>query len=70
VLAAELVASLRCLRMQSVHPAPLKSALAYLDERDGGIPDMHDRDLTSDLLLAEELVDELPAHVTPVGRTQ
>ncbi len=24
---------------------------------------MHDRDLTSDLLLAEELVDALPAHV-------
>jgi histidine ammonia-lyase len=70
VLAAELVASLRCLRMQSVHPPPLKSALAYLDERDGGIPDMHDRDLTSDLLLAEELVDELPAHVTPVQRTR
>jgi histidine ammonia-lyase len=68
VLAAELVASLRCLRMQGVHPPTLDSALAYLDERDGGIPDMHDRDLTSDLLLAEELVDCLPAHVGPVQR--
>lgn len=68
VLAAELVASLRCLRMQGVHPPTLDSALAYLDERDGGIPDMHDRDLTSDLLLAEELVDALPAHVGPVQR--
>ena len=68
VLAAELVASLRCLRMQGAHPPALVSALAYLDERDGGIPDMHDRDLTSDLLLAEELVDALPAHVRPVQR--
>jgi histidine ammonia-lyase len=68
VLAAELVASLRCLRMQGVHPPTLGSALAYLDERDGGVPDMHDRDLTSDLLLAEELVDALPAHVMPVQR--
>ena len=63
VLAAELVASLRCLRMQRAHPPALASALRYLDERDGGIPDMHDRDLTSDLLLAEELVDALPSHV-------
>ena len=69
VLAAELVASLRCLRMQGVHPPPLSSAMAYLDERDGGVPDMHDRDLTSDLLLAEELVDALPGHVGPVQRT-
>ena len=63
VLAAELVASLRCLRMQGAHPPSLSAAMAYLDERDGGVPDMHDRDLTSDLLLAEELVDALPAHV-------
>ena len=68
VLAAELVASLRCLRMQGRAPAALSAALAYLDERDGGVPDMHDRDLTSDLLLAEELVDALPAHVGPVQR--
>ena len=68
VLAAELVASLRCLRMQEVHPPALAAALAYLDERDGGIADMHDRDLTSDLLLAEELVDALPGHVPPVQR--
>ena len=54
--------------MQGAHPPALDSALAYLDERDGGIPDMHDRDLTSDLLLAEELVDALPAHVRPVQR--
>ncbi len=66
VLAAELVASLRCLRMQAAHPPALASALAYLDERDGGIPDMHDRDLTYDLILAEELVDGLPAHVPQV----
>ena len=68
VLAAELVASLRCLRMQGAHPPSLSAAMAYLDERDGGVPDMHDRDLTSDLLLAEELVDALPAHVVPVQR--
>jgi histidine ammonia-lyase len=68
VLAAELVASLRCLRMQGSHPPPLVSAMAYLDERDGGIPDMHDRDLTYDLILAEELVDGLPAHVVSVQR--
>ena len=68
VLAAELVASLRCLRMQGAHPHALASALSYLDERDGGIPDMHDRDLTSDLLLAEEMVDALPAHALPVQR--
>jgi len=70
VLAAELVASLRCLRMQGAHPPQLASALRYLDERDGGVPDMHDRDLTSDLLLAEELVDALPAHVSPVQRSK
>ncbi len=29
---------------------------------------MHDRDLTSDLLLAEEMVDALPAHTAPVQR--
>jgi histidine ammonia-lyase len=69
VLAAELVASLRCLRMQGAHPPPLASALRYLDERDGGVPDMHDRDLTSDLLLAEELVDALPAQVSSVQRS-
>ncbi len=68
VLAAELIASLRCLRMQGVHPPALADAMAYLDERDGGVPDMHDRDLTSDLLLAEELVDALPAHVGAVQR--
>jgi histidine ammonia-lyase len=68
VLAAELVASLRCLRMQGARPVALAGALAYLDERDGGVPDMHDRDLTSDLLLAEELVDALAAHVRPVQR--
>jgi histidine ammonia-lyase len=68
VLAAELVASLRCLRMQGVRPPALHDAMAYLDERDGGVPDMHDRDLTSDLLLAEELVDALPEHVGPVQR--
>jgi len=68
VLAAELVASLRCLRMQGAHPPALASALRYLDERDGGIPDMHDRDLTSDLLVAEELVDALPTHVGSVQR--
>ena len=37
--------------------APCEPALDHLDARDGGIADMHDRDLTSDLLLAEELVD-------------
>ena len=42
--------------------------MAYLDERDGGVPDMHDRDLTYDLILAEELVDGLPTHVGPVQR--
>lgn len=68
VLAAELVASLRCLRMQGAQPPSLRTAMAFLDERDGGVPDMHDRDLTSDLLLAEELVDALPAHVGPVQR--
>ncbi|MEO7351795.1 MAG: aromatic amino acid lyase [Marmoricola sp.] len=68
VLAGELVASLRCLRMQRAQPPALAGALAYLDERDGGIPDMHDRDLTYELILAEELVDALPAHVEQVQR--
>lgn len=69
VLAAELVAALRCLRMQRVRPAPLERALRHLDNRDGGLADMHDRDLTSDLLLAEEMVAELPAYVPPVQRS-
>jgi hypothetical protein len=30
---------------------------------------MHDRDLTSDLLLAEELIDELIDHVAVVQRS-
>jgi histidine ammonia-lyase len=68
VLAAELVASLRCLRMQGAHPPTLSQVMGYLDARDGGVPDMHDRDLTSDLLLAEELVDALPEHAPPVQR--
>jgi histidine ammonia-lyase len=68
VLAAELVTSLRCLRMQAVHPPALHDALAYLDARDGGVPDMHDRDLTADLILGEELVDGLLEHVAAVQR--
>jgi histidine ammonia-lyase len=64
VLAAELVAALRCLRMQGARPPRLEPALTWLDERDGGVPDMHDRDLTSDLVMAEGsvagLVDRLP----------
>ena len=68
VLAAELVAALRCLRMQGARPPALRGALDYLDERDGGYSETSDRDLTSDLLLAEELVDALPAHVAVVQR--
>ncbi len=68
VLAAELVASLRCLRMQGARPPALHDALDYLDESDGGLSEMSDRDLTSDLLLAEELVDALPDHVAAVQR--
>ncbi|MCW2758576.1 MAG: aromatic amino acid lyase [Nocardioidaceae bacterium] len=60
VLAAELVTALRCLRMKGLRPPALEPALAFLDEADGGVTDVHDRDLTSDLLLAEELVDRLP----------
>ena len=67
VLAAELVAALRCLRMQGARPEPLEPALAWLDERDGGVPDMHDRDLTHELVMAEELVTGLPDHVGAVA---
>ncbi|WP_445258436.1 aromatic amino acid lyase [Nocardioides aurantiacus] len=67
VIAAELVASLRCLRMQDSHPQALAGALAWLDEQDGGVADTADRDLTSDLLLAEELVGGLAALV-PAAR--
>ena len=56
VLAAELVAALRCLRMQGSRPPVLADVLAWLDERDGGVPDMHDRDLTHDLVMSEESV--------------
>ena len=69
VLAAELVASLRCLRLQEARPQALRGALDYLDERDGGFSEMSDRDLTSDLLLAEDLVVALPDHVAAVQRT-
>ncbi len=68
VLAAELVASLRCLRMKGARPPAMHDALEYLDASDGGFPEMHDRDLTSDLLLAEELIDALPDHVPAVQR--
>ena len=67
VIAAELVASLRCLRMQDSHPPALARAMAWLDEQDGGVADTADRDLTSDLLLAEELVGGLAAMV-PAAR--
>ncbi|RLV50436.1 aromatic amino acid lyase [Nocardioides mangrovicus] len=53
VLAAELVTALRCLRMQGRRPARLEQVLAVLDEADGGVVDVEDRDLTNDLLLAE-----------------
>ena len=69
VLAAELVASLRCLRLQEARPHALRGALDYLDERDGGFSEMSDRDLTSDLLLAEDLIVALPDHVAAVQRT-
>ena len=67
VLAAELVASLRCLRMQGRRPAALAQVLDHLDAQDGGVEDLHDRDLTSDLLAAEELVEHLPDHVPELG---
>lgn len=66
VIAAELVAALRCLRMQQAHPPGLQTVMDWLDSQDGGVPDTQDRDLTSDLLLAEELVDALPEHVPTV----
>ena len=68
VIAAELVAALRCLRMQGARPPALEPALAWLDERDGGVPDMHDRDLTYDLVMAEESVTSLAEHVDAVRR--
>ena len=68
VIAAELVAALRCLRMQGSRPAPLAPALAWLDARDGGVPDMHDRDLTTDLVMSEESVTGLLDHVPGVAR--
>ena len=68
VLAAELVAALRCLRMQGSRPRSLEQALAWLDARDGGVPDMHDRDLTYDLVMAEESVTGLSERVGAVRR--
>ena len=69
VLAAELVTSLRCLRMKGVRPSALERPRTTSTQRDGGIADVHDRDLTSDLLLAaEELVEQLPDHVPAVRR--
>ena len=68
VLAAELVAALRCLRMQGSRPPVLADVLAWLDERDGGVPDMHDRDLTHDLVMSEESVVGLADHVPAVRR--
>src|SRR5689334_17464351 len=68
VLAAELVAALRGLRMQGQRPAVLEPALAWLDARDGGVPDMHDRDLTRDLVESEESVTALADLVVPVRR--
>jgi histidine ammonia-lyase len=68
VLAAELVAALRCLRMQRSRPPALEPALAWLDERDGGVPDMHDRDLTYDLVMSEESVTALADHIPAARR--
>ena len=45
-----------------------RAVLAWLDERDGGVPDMHDRDLTSDLVMSEESVVGLADHVAAVRR--
>jgi histidine ammonia-lyase len=68
VIAAELVAALRCLRMQRQRPPALERALAWLDERDGGVPDMHDRDLTYDLVESEGSILALPDLIEAVRR--
>jgi histidine ammonia-lyase len=57
VLACELVAAVRCVRMRSIEPppglGPAMSDCARLD------PDLSDRDLTNDLDVAGEILDDL-----------
>ena len=55
VLAGELVASVRCLRARNLTPTPLADWLARCAVLD---PAMVDRDLTADLLKAEDLLRE------------
>jgi histidine ammonia-lyase len=54
VLAGELVAAIRCLRMKSLSPAPLGGLLAACA---GLGASTVDRDLTADLQIAEEVLD-------------
>ena len=53
VLAGELVAAIRCLRARNLTPKPLAGWLAECAVLD---PAMADRDLTADLLKAEDLL--------------
>ena len=56
VLAGELMAAVRCLRMRGRSPAALTSILAVLDTLPDGAAD---RDLTGDIAAAEELLFDL-----------
>lgn len=62
LLAGELVAAVRCLRMRELAPAPLADWLACCDVLDSRT---EDRDLTADLLAAERLL--LPADAAVSG---
>jgi histidine ammonia-lyase len=54
VLAGEMIAAVRCLRMRNLAPAPLVGWLDFWRGLDAAVAD---RDLTADLLSAQELLD-------------
>jgi histidine ammonia-lyase len=66
VVAAELLAAVRCLRQRGLSPEPLAGLLAACT---GLSTDHADRNLTSDLVLAQSLVDGLAQIMSSSGRS-
>jgi len=67
VLASELVASVRALRMRGVRPPPGPLADAF-GLADAALPgDLGDRPLDTDLAVAQDLLPRLAGLLTPAG---
>ncbi|MCW2528391.1 MAG: aromatic amino acid lyase [Pseudonocardiales bacterium] len=60
IVACELVAAVRCLRMRSLFPAPVVSLLRLTSGLDSGVAD---RDLTADIALATSVLPDFSAQM-------